>query len=558
MRSSKETKILNTICILLVLLAGVVRLLLWGSGKFGYNGLILALFTVSIFIWVCQLKRRLLQPHVRRNLMGAAAMMILWMAIRTMKYEFLIQKEHFSSRYAWYLYYVPLIFIPLLLFLSVLYIGKPHDRAISHWWNIFYLPAGILVAGVLTNDFHQLAFRFPGDFTTWSDDNYIHGPVYYGVLVWTAVLFVAVMAVVFVRCAVHGNQKKIWIPMIPFFVGIVYTLLYILKIDNVLTKMLTVPEISCFLFAAFMEGLIIAHLFPSNDSYSDFWNASSIGAGIMDEEGVIHYKSQHSISVSEEQIRAAEEQAVFLENGRVALRSHRIQGGFCYWVKDVSEINHLNKMLADLGNVLAEENAMLEAENEMKEERTRIQQQNALYDDIAKKVSPQLAKISRLLNMPSQNETEFIENMKYACILNAYVKRCSNLLLLFHQNNRIESDELRLAISETLDYARLYGIKAHGAYQGEARLSGDSILLTYELFEAVLESAIPGANALLVNMDIQEDMLSLQIEINAPGEILSENILDEKISALGGMLNIELEQQTEYISFMLPTGGESL
>ena len=29
--------------------------------------------------------------------------------------------------------------------------------------------------------------------------------------------------------------------------------------------------------------MIIAHLFPSNDSYSDFWNASSIGAGIMDE-----------------------------------------------------------------------------------------------------------------------------------------------------------------------------------------------------------------------------------------------------------------------------------
>lgn len=557
MRSSKETKIWNTICTLLVLLAGVVRLLAQRNRQFSYNGFIFMLFTLAISIWIYQLRRRLLQPHVRRNLMGIAAMMLFWMALRTVKYEFL-PNGHFTVRYAWYLFYVPLVLIPLWMFLSVLYIGRPHERAISRWWNLLYLPAVILILGVLTNDFHQRAFYFPDGLAQWSNSDYTYGSVYYGVVVWMAALFIAIMAIVFVRCAVPGNRKKIWVPMIPFSVGIIYTLLYVLKIDNILIKMLNLPEIGCFLFAAFMEGLIVVHLFPSNDNYSDFWNASSIGAGIMDESGVIHYQSEHSILVREEQIREAEHQAIFLENGRIALRSHRIQGGFCYWIKDISEINDLNQKLADMGNILIEENAMLEAENEMTEERTRIRQQNALYDGIAKKVSPQLDKISKLLDVMEREDKSFVNNMKYACILNAYVKRCSNLILLSHQNNYIDIAELCLAISESLEYVRLYGVKAHGIYQGEGRFLGERILFVYELFETVLESVIPGANALLVNMDIHKDVLSLQMEIDAPGDILPQNILKEKIAYFEGVLNIEIEQQTEYISFVLPAGGESI
>lgn len=274
----------------------------------------------------------------------AACMMIFWMALRTIKYEFLPYGA-FATRYAWYLYYIPLIFIPLLMFLSVLYVGRPHSRPISRRWKLLYIPAVLLVVGMLTNDIHQLAFGFPDGLAGWNDTDYTYGPVYYAVVVWIAVLFIAIMVIVFARCAVPANRKKIWVPALTFAIGIIYTLLIVLNIHNVLTEMLRVPEMGCVLFAAFMESLIIVHLFPSNDSYSDFWNASSIGAGIMDE-------------------------------------------------------------------------------------RTGIRRQTALYDGIAQRVGSQLEKISSLLDLSAQNEEAFEQTMKYACILNAYVKRCSNLLLL--------------------------------------------------------------------------------------------------------------------------------
>ena len=204
MQCSKETKLLNTVCVLFVLLAGITRLLGRHYKSFGCNGVILAFFTAAILIWIFQIQRRLMQVHVRRNLTVAAGMMIFWMALRTVKYEF-IAEGHIFTRYAWYLFYIPLIFISLLLFLSVLHIGRPHNCSISRWWNLLYIPSIILVFGIVTNDYHQLAFYFPNGISNWDDNSYQYGAVYYAVVVWLIVLFLAMLVFVFARCAVPAK-----------------------------------------------------------------------------------------------------------------------------------------------------------------------------------------------------------------------------------------------------------------------------------------------------------------------------------------------------------------
>lgn len=557
MLRSRETRILNFICVTLVLLAGVVRSLGYYYGTFSYNSIIFMLFTASAFIWIYQLQRRLVQPDVRRNLTLCALMIIFWMMLRTIKYEFLPDGS-FTVRYAWYLYYIPQTFCVLMMFFSVLHIGRPQNRPISRFWNLLYIPAVIVALSVLTNDFHQLAFRFPDGLASWSDSDYTYGPFYYLSVLWIAVLFVSILIIVFVRCAVPENRRKIWLPMIPLILAVVYCLSYFFGEDGLIVRSFRMPEFMCFIFAAFMECLISVHLIPSNDSYGDFWNASSIGAGIMDNDGVIRYKSEQSVSVTEEQIRNAEKNAILLNDGNILLKSHAIHGGFGYWTKDISEINRLNCELADLGDVLTEENAMLDAENKLAEERIRIEQQNKLYDDIAKSVKPQLDKISMLIDKPAKNDENFELKMKYACILYAYIKRLSNMLLLFHQNEFIPSGELCLAITESLEYTRLCGIKVYFDYCGEVDLKGEYALLAYEVFEFVLESGIPKADAVLINLELSSDFLNLRIEMNNPNEIISKEFMKDRISALGAVLETETEQTTEYVSFVLPFGGESV
>lgn len=554
MQSSRETRILNGICILLVLASGLARLLGLHFQIFSHNSFICLFYTTAALIWARQLQKRLLQENVRRNLVATAFLLIFWMAIRTIKYEFL--SDDVIARYIWYLYYVPLTIIPLLMLHSVLHIGKRHDRTISRKWNLLYIPAALIILGILTNDWHQLAFRFKGGLSAWSDSDFIRGPFGYAAMGWVVALSLVILGIVFIRCAVPGHRKRIWVPMIPILIGAAYTLVDISGQKNIVTIMLKMPEVGCFCLAAFMECLIAVRLFPSNDGYSDFWNASSIGAGIMDEDGAIRYRSEQSLFADPEQIREAEHQAVLLRNDTVALRSHAIRGGYGYWTKDLGEINRLNRSLADLGDVIAEENAMLDAENKIKENRTRIEQQSRLYDSIAESVRPQLDKINALLEYPPEEEAAFEKTMQYACILNCYVKRRSNLLMLFHQKKEIPGGELRLAVSETAKYLQLYGVKADTQFSGDVLLPGEILLSAYELLETAIEAAVPGADAILISVTVSPSALTLTVELNNPREFLTPDCMQTQLAAQRGKLRIEADGRTEYISLLLPTGGE--
>ena len=551
--NSRKTKALNSVCVILVLLSGIFRYFLRDAEGFTHNMLICTLFTVAALIWISQLQRRIIQPEIRRNLIAVAVFVILWMMLRTIKYIFTAHNS-LGERLCWYFYYFPQTFILLPMFFSVLYIGRPTDQPISRLWRLLYIPAAVIVLAIVTNDLHHLAFRFPGGVVS-SEDNYSHGIFYFASMAWVLLLFVAMIAVSVRRCAVYGNRKKIWMPLMPLALGALCFASYFIWGDNGILALFMVPEIICFVYCSFMEGLILAGLLPSNDSYDDLWNASSIGAGVMDQNGSIRYSAAQKNTVTPAQIRAAEEGEVLLQDGSVALRSHAIHGGFGFWTKDISEINRLHRALKELGDVIAEENAMLDAENTLAEERVRIEQQNRLCDSIARSVQPQLDRISTLLAAPPQEEAAFEQMMKYACILNTYVKRCSNLLLLFHQKGQIESNELHLAITESLEYLRLYGVQAHAEVSGDAMLGGEAILLAYALFEETLEAALPDMDALFVRLRIDDGRLTLQMELNAPSSFLPEKTLQAEIHAQHGTLTIETEEQTEYICLILPMGG---
>ena len=100
MRNSKQTRRLNCICIILVLLIGPVRYFLRGAESVTFNFLIFALFTAAAVIWISQLQRRLLRPEIRKNLIMVALLIILWMLLRTVKYVF-TPKYSVAERYFW-------------------------------------------------------------------------------------------------------------------------------------------------------------------------------------------------------------------------------------------------------------------------------------------------------------------------------------------------------------------------------------------------------------------------------------------------------------------------
>lgn len=557
MNSSKRTKILDIVCVLLVLMTGVIRLVRENLVQIPSNTVIFLLFITAASIWISQLQRRLVETQERKYIIAMAIMIVFLMTLRTIKFIFL-PNAHFTTRYAWYLYYFPQVFMLLWMFFAVLHIGKGSNQHINRRWKLLYIPAVLLVLGVMTNDLHGLAFYFPNGIANWTNNStYIYGPLYYLTLAWMVVLFVSILAITIVRCSVLEYRKNIWMPLLPLGVGILYIVLFLIDKNTVVAELFKAAEMICFIFPAFTESLILARLFPSNDGYPKLWHLSTIGGGIIDLNGNIRFRSKKCIDVSLEQVKSAQDKQILLNDKNTILQSHSIQAGYGYWIKDITEINKINEKLEDLGDVLAEENAILAEENKLKEKRTKIEEKNKLYDSMALSVNKQLETLSKILENLPDDELEFEKTMKYASVIGVYIKRHSNILLHLHKGNCIHSNELRFSLTESLEYLHLCGILADSEFVGEDMLNGNKALLVYEIFQAAIESDLYNINAVLVNLIIDEK-ITFRVQLSGAKKALDKRLFLEKLLSFNGFLNTCFEDETEYITLELPLKGECI
>lgn len=82
-----------------------------------------ALLYILLFaLWGFHLDRRIIQKQALHCLRLTAALMLVWLVLRTLKYEFVTDLT--VARYIWYLYYLPMLFIPLLGVYIALSFGK--------------------------------------------------------------------------------------------------------------------------------------------------------------------------------------------------------------------------------------------------------------------------------------------------------------------------------------------------------------------------------------------------------------------------------------------------
>lgn len=139
------------------------------------------IFIALALVWGISVRRRILHREMRRYLLLSCAMAVLWLLLRAFKYR-CFQSDGIS-RALWYCYYIPQIFAPLFGFFAALELGRSEEALLPPWMQLMYVPACLLLLGVLTNDGHQLAFRF---LTGRMSDGagYAHGVVYYAAMAW--------------------------------------------------------------------------------------------------------------------------------------------------------------------------------------------------------------------------------------------------------------------------------------------------------------------------------------------------------------------------------------
>lgn len=440
--------------------------------------------------WGFSISRRTLHRDDRRWLLLGCAMAVLWLFLRAVKYRFF--SDDAITRHLWYLYYVPQILAPLFSLFAALQLGRREGDALSRKWYLLFIPAVLLIGGVLTNDLHQLVFRaVPGAATLETD--YTHGWMYYLAMTWIVGLLLATGIIVYRKCRVSESRRYAWIPLCVFLGGFA---LCALSFANIYTfhKM---PECFCLTFAAFWESCLQVGLLPTNGHYRFFFSESTVAAQIVNGRGEPVYRAKNAPNLTPDQLEAAACESILL-NADTRLQSAPVQDGRVYWLEDISKINRIQAQLAEINAQLSEENELIQAENELKRQRAQIEEQNRLMDAILSLVQPQLLAINRLLSDKSA------QSLKHICILGAYVKRRVNLALICDKKMVVPVDELVHCIRESLTYLTQYGAVCALHQEGRGSVSSREAQTAYDFFEDCLEAALPSLSALMVRLECGE------------------------------------------------------
>ena len=153
----------------------------------------LMIYSGLILFWLQSVRRRLLPSPARRYLLASGALMLLFLLLRTVKYR-IVQWSTPMERYCWYGYYVPTILVPTLFLMTSFYFGnKPEQYSRIRRYPLIL--GIILTLGVLTNDLHNLAFRFkPNPITKafyGENGTYTHGVLFYAAYFWAGCMITA-------------------------------------------------------------------------------------------------------------------------------------------------------------------------------------------------------------------------------------------------------------------------------------------------------------------------------------------------------------------------------
>ena len=493
---------------------------------------------------------------------GLSAMMraLSWMAVllillRGVKYSAFAQVG-VLARHTWYLYYVPMLLFPLFLFYISLFVSGREDMHLPKGWYCAPAVTVILLILVLSNDLHQLVFRFAPGFANW-DNHYSYGTLFYIITGWQYFLYLAAVVILVVKCRIGSAKKSAWIIGVPLALGIgMNVLLMTGKMPRIHgDNLFEFPEVLIFTAAAVLECCMQLGLIPTNTHYGKLFRQISIAAQITDAEGTPVYSSNAARELSAEQFS--------LESGarigtHTLLHKLELPGGFGFWQEDVTALDRLKAQLAEAKEELAQEAELMRLRGKLKEEQVQIEQRTRVYNMIAQRTQKQSQAISRLAQ--TARETDDLV-CKEACrkritLLGAYIKRYANLTLLSQDNNTIEVGELGLSVSEALHYLNIFGVP--GEFFGDAggTVCAEAALKVFEVFALLLDTNLNSLHGVIVNLTCGEPV-TLKLTLENVSEPLEQNAV-EMLRACA--VNCEYMQEDEviYYCFTLPKGGETV
>ena len=491
--------------VFLLLFANFIRVITMDTTLAMYvisHVVVLMIYLGILVSWGISVYDRIVSKNIRRHLMVLVALMIFWMLMRTLRLT-VFYHVFPVGQWCWYAYYISMILIPLICLFAAKYIGKPEGYRLPKKWYLMYIPSVILIAGILTNDLHQLAFRFHLGYEIGWDD-YERTYLYYAAVVWIFSCIVFMIREIVKRCRIPGTHKTVWLPIATLGVGVAYSVLYTL--DSDIFGFIEMTAALCFTVVAIWESCIRTGLVQSNTHYDELLKNSGLGVAVVDRDYAMRYCSADALPLTTAQMKAATTDPVMLDNG-IRVSGSRIRGGYTLWQEGLSELLDLLDELKELRMELEGSNAVSMQNYQMDKQIRTLAEKNRLHDELHRQTAHQIDLLNDWLRklVKADDPKEKRELLRRIVVVGAYLKRRNNLILVNEQDGIIKEGELILSIQEMVKNLQLAGIPSASSVQFGNDLPTDVAMRLFDFYEYVVENAFDGLRCLLARFFYRDD-----------------------------------------------------
>lgn len=521
--NKKETFIFTCVAAL-VIIAYICRI----AGNISDNdfsrqlGILRSLIYIGLFItWGFSIKNRIMQSQARRYMMAIAALIVFWFLIRTLKYHF-IPAETYPNlvRYIWYMYYLPMLFIPLLAVFVSMSIGKTEDYRLPKTRAFLYVPTSFLFLLVMTNDLHRLVFTFPADADLWTDNNNGYAIGYYLLMAWMFMCAGIMLVKLCRKSRMPGRRRLILLPAVPMALLAVYMVLYYTHVEWLRIILGDVTAVTCISYVVILELCINCGFIHANTRYMQLFDASTVGAQITDEGFNVLMSSATARPFDRSVLCQSEQGHVMSEDG-IRLSSAPIQGGHVVWTEDMSPLLEVLAELEEVRENLKGTNDILEEENAVKAREAHIMENDRLYNIVQRDTAKQIVLMDRMIKQVERASSadEQIHLLKKMLVIGAYLKRRSNLVFLADKSSMLETKELDLTIGESMDNLEICGVVCGFRSELTGSILSVHLMTMYDFFETVTERSLDCMTTMMVNARKTQESFILTIDTDSSADL---------------------------------------
>ena len=440
------------------------------------NKFITLLFAVLFTMWTIRLYYKLYDKKTRRYILFIGILIIFWMIIRIIKG---IIDFPFLKRMCWYLYYLPLIFIPTLYYISSMSLLNKISKKNK---LIIYSISTFLLLLVLTNDFHNLVFKFNNGITL--HDDYTHFIVYYLISIWIFYLFSKSLIELATYRMKIKKDKKGFLPFIIILLGLTYTILYVLDIQYI--RSINMSVVDSTLICLGIELAFYLDLIPNNSEYINKFINSTLDMAIVSLDGKIRYTTTIFKNIPGFILNDIKNKKVKnnYQDNNIIYDIKTNKDSYVILKKDLTCIFKLKEEIIRQKQELLKQQESIKLEEKTKRELYEIKTRNDIINKVEKKLEEKRIEAKNLLRKDNISN-EDLEKIKRIII---YSKKKSMLILSDMNNDVYNEESIKLLLTELITGMSSLNIEGLVVVKNKMNIKGSIMSYLYDIVYELIEN----------------------------------------------------------------------